>query len=76
MYRFCSCVQCQAEEILQHLNRHPPWVLKDPRMLQLMPLWRDVIGSQDLVCVIVYKDAVRNSLELAKDPQKSLTGVQ
>jgi hypothetical protein len=48
--------------------------MKDPRMALLMPLWRPHIPN--LVCVLVYKDPVKNSISLATNGKKSSrTGV-
>ena len=49
-----------AKKILDRLNAHPTWVLKDPRMCLTLPLWRPLL--RDPVFVIVY----RNPLEVAR----------
>lgn len=54
---------------MQDMNRHQPWVMKDPRMALAMPLWRPLIP--DLVCVIVHKDPIKNSISLASNGKKS-----
>lgn len=59
---------------MKDLNRHPPWVMKDPRMALVMPLWKQHL--KDLVCVFVHKDPVKNALSLAANGKKSSqTGV-
>lgn len=51
------------------MNRHQPWVMKDPRMALAMPLWRKHIPN--LVCIIVHKDPIKNSMSLASNGKKS-----
>jgi hypothetical protein len=54
---------------MDDMNRHPPWVMKDPRMALTMPLWRHHI--KNLVCVFVHKDPIKNSISLASNGKKS-----
>lgn len=54
---------------MKDMNRHPPWVMKDPRMALVMPLWQPYL--KDLVCVFVHKDPVKNSISLASNSKKS-----
>ena len=62
-------MQCFAQKHVADMNRHQPWVIKDPRMALVMPLWRKHI--HDLVCVFVHKDPIKNSISLASNPGKS-----
>ena len=62
-------VQCFAKKQIKDMERHTPWVMKDPRMALAMPLWRPYIP--DLVCVLVHKDPVANSISLASNGKKS-----
>ena len=47
-------MQCFADRVMKELRRHPPSVMKDPRMPLAMGLWREHLP--DLVCLIVYRD--------------------
>lgn len=62
-------LQCFARKYVRDMERHPPWVMKDPRMALTMPLWRPHI--KDLVCVFVHKDPIKNSISLAANGKKS-----
>lgn len=62
-------LQCFARKYIKDMERHPPWVMKDPRMALTMPLWRPHI--KDLVCVFVHKDPIKNSISLAANGKKS-----
>ena len=54
----------RATTILLEMDAHRPWVLKDPRMCLLFPLWRKLLEVP--VCIYVY----RNPLEVAKSLYK------
>lgn len=60
---------CFAKKQMADMNRHQPWVMKDPRMALVMPLWRPYIGTP--VCVFVHKDPVKTSMSLASNMKKS-----
>lgn len=62
-------LDCFARKYVRDMERHPPWVMKDPRMALTMPLWRPHI--KDLVCVFVHKDPIKNSISLAANGKKS-----
>ena len=62
-------MQCFGRKQMQDMNRHVPWVMKDPRMALLMPQWRPLI--KDLVCVFVHKDPIKNAVSLASNGKKS-----
>jgi hypothetical protein len=62
-------LQCFAKKQIEDMNRHQPWVMKDPRMALTMPLWRRYIPS--LVCVYVHKSPIANSISLASNGKKS-----
>jgi hypothetical protein len=49
----------RARAIVSELERDPPWLLKDPRMCLLAPLWRTLLSSPLFVVVS------RNPLEIA-----------
>lgn len=48
-----------ARAILETLEPHRPWAIKDPRLCLVLPLWRDLLTAP--VCIVVY----RNPLEVA-----------
>ena len=50
----------RAESIITELNKHPSWVIKDPRLCLLLPLWRRLLAKP--ICIIIW----RNPLEVAK----------
>jgi hypothetical protein len=64
----------RAKEATQSLRGHGSFVIKDPRMSLLFPLWREALG--DPVCVIVWREpvAVAQSL-LTRDGQPLLSGL-
>ena len=43
----------QARAIVAELDAHRPWLLKDPRLCVLFPLWRELL--RDPVCVLIYR---------------------
>jgi hypothetical protein len=52
----------RAERVVARLDRHGPWVVKDPRLCLLLPFWRPWLSRP--VSVLVYRDprAVARSL--------------
>jgi len=52
--------QAKARRILTELNAHRPWVIKDPRLCILFPLWRPLLDHP--VCILVH----RHPLEVAQ----------
>ena len=53
----------KANEIIDELNNHRPWVMKDPRLCLLFPLWRPLLASPVCVHVSRHPLAVARSLE-------------
>jgi spore maturation protein CgeB/GT2 family glycosyltransferase len=47
----------QARLIVHKLDAHRPWVLKDPRMCLLLPLWRDLLEAP--ICVYIYRSPLQ-----------------
>lgn len=43
----------KARVIVQNLDAHRPWVLKDPRMCLLLPLWRPLLEAP--ICIHIYR---------------------
>ena len=62
-------MQCFGRKLVANMDRHRPWVLKDPRMALTMPLWQPLLAQQ--VCVFVVKDPVKNAMSLAANGKKS-----
>jgi len=52
--------QSKAQPILAELNAHRPWVIEDPRLCLLFPLWRPLLDRP--VCILVH----RHPLEVAQ----------
>jgi GT2 family glycosyltransferase len=53
----------KAIEIINELNNHRPWAMKDPRLCLLFPLWRPLLESPVCVHVSRHPVAVARSLE-------------
>jgi len=53
----------QARGFAVEMDRHGPWVIKDPRLCLLFPLWRQALERP--VCILVHRDPlpVARSLE-------------
>jgi hypothetical protein len=53
----------RARAIVRALDVHGSWMVKDPRMAILFPIWREVLA--DPICVLVWREpsAVARSLE-------------
>ncbi|HEV8711945.1 MAG TPA: hypothetical protein VGX03_03850, partial [Candidatus Binatia bacterium] len=47
----------KLREIVLNLEAHRPWVLKDPRMCVLFPLWRNLLEVP--VCVLIYRSPLQ-----------------
>jgi glycosyltransferase involved in cell wall biosynthesis len=54
----------RVSEIVQELDAHRPWVLKEPRLCLLFPVWRVVVDGA--VCVIVHRSPVQVAYSLQK----------
>lgn len=55
-------LQRRARRILERLEPHQPWVIKDPRMCLVFPLWRPLIESP--VCILVHRSPEEVALSL------------
>jgi hypothetical protein len=55
--------QDRAREIVEELDRHGPWVVKDPRLCLLFPVWREVLENP--FCVLIYREPLPVSRSLA-----------
>jgi hypothetical protein len=53
----------QARTIVGELDQHGPWVIKDPRLCLLFPLWREVLEHP--FCVLIYRDPLPVARSLA-----------
>jgi hypothetical protein len=53
-----------ARAIVAELDAHEPWVLKDPRLSLLLPLWLPVLNEP--VAVIVYRNPLAVAASLAR----------
>jgi len=54
----------RAREIATSLDQHGAWMIKDPRMAILFPLWREALG--DPLCVLVWREPAAVARSLAK----------
>jgi hypothetical protein len=54
----------RARSIVQRLEPHRPWVIKDPRLCLLFPLWRPLLERP--VCVLIYRDPLEVARSLAR----------
>ncbi len=54
----------RARKILQGLESHRPWVMKDPRLCLLLPLWRPLLEAP--ICVHVVRHPLATARSLAK----------
>lgn len=54
----------RARKILQGMDSHRPWVMKDPRLCLLLPLWRPLLEVP--VCVHVVRHPLATARSLAK----------
>src|SRR5688572_22275099 len=53
----------RAKRAVQSLQRRGPFVLKDPRISLLFPLWREALPSP--ICVIAWRDPMAVARSLA-----------
>ncbi len=54
----------RARLILDDLDKHPIWVMKDPRLCLLLPLWRPLLNQP--VCVHIVRHPLATAQSLAK----------
>lgn len=55
--------QERAREIVRDLDRHGPWVIKDPRLCLLFPFWREILERP--FCVLIYREPLPVARSLA-----------
>jgi hypothetical protein len=53
----------RAREIVRDLDRHGSWVIKDPRLCLLFPLWREILEHP--FCVLIYREPLPVARSLA-----------
>lgn len=53
----------RARDVVERLDRHGPWVVKDPRLSVLLPFWRPLLGHP--VAVLVFRDPLAVARSLA-----------
>jgi hypothetical protein len=53
----------RAREVVRELDRHGPWVVKDPRLCLLFPFWRQILA--DPFCVLIHRDPLPVARSLA-----------
>jgi hypothetical protein len=53
----------RAWEIVRNLDRHGSWVIKDPRLCLLFPLWRKILKHP--FCVLIYREPLPVARSLA-----------
>jgi hypothetical protein len=51
-----------ARMVVETLDSHPSWVVKDPRLCLTLPLWREVVSP---ACVLVHRDPLEVARSLA-----------
>ena len=54
----------EARRILALLDEHRPWVIKDPRLCLLFPLWRPLL--EEPVCVLIHRDPLQVARSLMR----------
>lgn len=54
----------EARAIAASFDQHGTWVAKDPRMVLLFPLWRQVLQSP--VCIMIWRDPIAVARSLAE----------
>jgi hypothetical protein len=57
--RFREC----ALRVVRDLDRHGPWVIKDPRLCVLFPFWREILERP--VCILTYREPLPVARSLA-----------
>jgi hypothetical protein len=53
----------RAQKIVQDLDGHGSWVIKDPRLCLLFPFWRDILEHP--FCVLIYREPLPVARSLA-----------
>ncbi len=53
----------RAREVVQDLDLHGPWVVKDPRLCLLFPFWREILEHP--FCVLIYREPLPVARSLA-----------
>jgi hypothetical protein len=61
--RLRSLFRARAREIVEGLDRHGPWVVKDPRLCLLFPFWREVLERP--FCVLIHREPLPVARSLA-----------
>jgi hypothetical protein len=52
-----------ARKLVQDLDRHGSWVIKDPRLCLLFPFWREILARP--FCVLIYREPLSVARSLA-----------
>jgi hypothetical protein len=66
--------EAHARDLVAGLDEHRPWVLKDPRLCVLLPLWRPALSTP--VFVLGYRDPLEVALSLrARDGLPLAAGI-
>ena len=66
--------EAHARDLVAGLDEHRPWVLKDPRLCLLLPLWRPALSAP--VFVLGYRDPLEVALSLqARDGLPLAAGI-
>ncbi len=53
----------RARAVVRNLDRHGPWVVKDPRLCLLFPVWREILEHP--FCVLTYRGPLPVARSLA-----------
>lgn len=53
----------RAREVVQDLDRHGSWVIKDPRLCLLFPFWREILERP--FCILIYREPLPVARSLA-----------
>jgi hypothetical protein len=53
----------RAREIVEDLDRHGSWVVKDPRLCLLFPFWREILERP--LCILIYREPLPVARSLA-----------
>jgi hypothetical protein len=53
----------RALQVVRDLDRHGPWVIKDPRLCVLFPFWREILERP--VCILTYREPLPVARSLA-----------
>jgi glycosyltransferase involved in cell wall biosynthesis len=64
----------RIQQIVLNLDAHRPWMIKDPRMCLLLPVWRSLLEVP--VCVFVYRNPIQiaQSLKTREDMMSVIIG--